>query len=215
MKNALKILSIAAIFLLLPHMALAEEGEQSGQEDSTIEAFAKYQYTEFGGESLLKITGAGFTAGVRIFDNSDSRIGIGLQFSRFSHQRQFSQGNRSQYAPDATSLDGMGWTLAGDVFHRLTSEAFQPYFFYGLGCIYKIHAYHFQSDPDLRKRVVTPAMDIGAGIRFPVSSRLYIVPEVRLLFFPFKRAMDAETSPWKKTTNGDVGIGVTYVISKE
>jgi len=214
MDKAMKILALGIIFLLQPVIASGEEGKQSGKRDATIEVFAKYQYTGFGGESLLEMTGSGVDAGVRVFGNSNARLGFGLQFGTFRHETQFSQNDRINGA-DANSLDGVGWTLTSDVYHRLLSEEIQPYLFYGLGCIYKKHAYHFQSAPDFQKKILTPAIDVGVGVRFPVAGRLYIVPEARLLFSPFNRAMGMDTSHRTKFVLGNIGVGITYVIVKQ
>ena len=72
MGNAKYILMVSVPFLSFPPMGFGEDAKESEKEDTTIEAFAKFQYTGFGNKSLLKMTGAGFSTGVRFFVSPSS-----------------------------------------------------------------------------------------------------------------------------------------------
>ena len=55
------------------------------------------------------------------------------------------------------------------------------------------------------------AIDIGGGIRVPVTGRFYIVPETCLLFCLLKNTdINGKTG----SAMGDVGIGITYIFTK-
>jgi hypothetical protein len=204
----MKALIIGAIFWIIPFLACGGQEDETESESGvmTFEAFAYYQWAGFGTESIEEMVGTGFLLGVCSFADSESQWGVGLRIGRFSHWTRFDPTKRVEGA-DAISLDGAGWTVAGDVYYRYPGKYLQPYALFGFGGIYKRHTYHFQSQPDVRKRLLTPAIDMGVGLRVPITSRLLVEPEARFLVSYSKYS-------WTKAAVAEAGVGIIYVISR-
>lgn len=210
----MKMLIAGVIFWMFPLLAYGGENDNPDltSRNSTFEAFVNYHYSGFGLHLTKAMAGTGFGAGVRFFESHGGRYGVGLRFSKFSHQTTFDYPQPISVfpqlvnGPNAISSDGIGWTIAGDLYYRYPWQYFQPYAFIGFGGIYKRHTYHFQSGPDVQKRILAPAIDVGAGFRVAVASRLWVAPEARLLFsFP---KMNDQFALY------EVGIGFIGIISK-
>jgi hypothetical protein len=212
----MKIPIIGAILLIVP--LLAYGGEQADEaelesNDTVLEAFVNYGYSSFGNGSMPAMAGSGFDFGARLFGNLNGKWGGGLRFGKFNHHTNYNPAIRINDA-GAISSEGMGWTIAGAVYYRYPWKYFQPYGFFGFGGVYKSHVYHFESAPDIRKRNILPAIDLGGGFRVPLSKRLWISPEARILV-PIATYKDRQFIPNEsKPALWQAGIGITYIVSK-
>jgi len=202
----MKRLIIAAIFCMAPLLAFGDQAtgksKDNVKKNMLLEAFGNYQFTSFDAGSIDTGSGHGMDTGLRVFPKN-GRWGVGFRLGRFSHDVRYDHPLPIE-GPDAISVDGNGWTAAGDIYLRSRRKHVQPYVFFGLGAISEDHTYHFQSGNTLPKQVRTAAVDLGCGLRIAVANRWFITPEVRVLF----------GLPEVNYAAQQFGIGITYVIRK-
>jgi hypothetical protein len=177
---------------------------QQAKSKSTIEAFGNVEYTSAAWAGLFgdAVSGFGGNGGVRVYPSPKSRHGFGFRFSRFGADGTSGSGFSSDTAP----IDASAWTLFADWYLRTQSERAQVFFFLGAGIGEAVHAHHYPNGSTV-KHYNQPgsffAMDIGVGLKVPVTRRLALGPEFRSIL--------GSRAEWFSLS---IGVGITFTVRR-
>jgi hypothetical protein len=177
---------------------------QQATSKSTIEAFGNVEYTSAAWAGLFgdNVSGFGGNGGVRVYPSPKSRHGFGFRYSRFGAEGTSGSG----YFLDAAPIDASAWTLFADWYLRTQTERAQVFFFLGAGFGEAGHTHHYPNGSTVNHHNQPGsffAMDIGVGLKVPVTKRLALGPEFRAIL--------GSQAEWFSLS---IGVGATFTVWK-
>jgi hypothetical protein len=179
------------------------QGPENGQSKVVVEVFGNADYTDAYWGGMFGEHGSGFggNAGVRVYPSPKTRCGFGFRVSGFAIE-----GTDPGFFSEPLTIDGTAWNVFGDLFVHSQTKRAQVFFFVGVGFGEAGHHHGYPSGRPAAQHDepgLFSGVDIGVGLKVPVTKRLAVGPEFRAILAPDPQ--------WISLS---IGVGITYTIPK-